>query len=91
MNPVTGEIKKIARYEETANGTKIEINVNDRADSFFIMFREKAVSPSVVKASASTTELDLFYNAKPTRCADPKSRNLQANNERRLHAFGRAG
>ena len=64
MNPVTGEIKKIARYEETANGTKIEIDVNDPADSFFVLFREKATLPSVVKASASATELDLFYNAK---------------------------
>ena len=64
MNPVTGEIKKIARYEATANGTKIEIDVNDPADSFFVLFREKAVAPSVVKASASATELDLFYNAK---------------------------
>jgi len=64
FNPVTGEIKKIARYEETANGTKIEIDVKDPADSFFVLFREKATLPSVVKASASATELDLFYNAK---------------------------
>ena len=64
MNPVTGEIKKIARYEATANGTKIEIDVNDPADSFFVLFREKAVAPSVVKASAPATEIDLFYNAK---------------------------
>ena len=64
MNPVTGEIKKIARYKETAQGTKIEIDVKDRADSFFVLFREKARAPSVVKASASASELDLFYNAK---------------------------
>jgi len=64
FNPVTGEIKKMARFEETANGTKIEIDVNDPADSFFVLFREKATSPSVVKASAAATELDLFYNAK---------------------------
>jgi hypothetical protein len=64
MNPVTGEIKKIARYEATASGTKIEIDVNDPADSFFVLFREKALAPSVVKASAPATELDLFYNAK---------------------------
>ena len=63
MNPVTGEIKKIARFEETAHGTKIEIDVNDPADSFFVLFREKATLPSVVKASASAAELDLFYNA----------------------------
>jgi len=64
FNPVTGEIKKIARYEATANGTKIEIDIKDRADSFFVLFREKAAVPSVVKASASAAELDLFYNDK---------------------------
>ena len=64
MNPVTGEIKKIARYEETANGTKIEISVNDIADSFFLLFRKKGTAPSVVKASASPTVLDLFFNDK---------------------------
>ncbi len=64
MNPVTGEIKKIARYQETASGTKIEIDVKDRADSFFVLFREKPSAPSVVKASASAAELELFYNAR---------------------------
>jgi len=63
MNPVTGEIKKIARFEATANGTKIEIEVNDPADSYFVLFREKGTGPSVVRASAPVTELDLFYNA----------------------------
>lgn len=63
FNPVTGETKKIARYEATANGTRIEIDVKDRADSFFVLFRENATAPSVVKASAPVTELDLFYNA----------------------------
>lgn len=62
FNPVTGEIQKIARYEETAGGTKIEINVRDRADSFFVLFREKTAVPSVVNASAPVTDLDLFYN-----------------------------
>lgn len=64
MNPVTGEIKKIARYEQTANGTRIELDVNDPADSFFVLFREEATAPSLVKASAPVTELDLFYNDK---------------------------
>ena len=64
MNPVTGEIRKLARYEATGNGTKIEIDVNDPADSCFVLFREKADAPSVVKASAPATELDLFYNEK---------------------------
>ncbi len=63
MNPVTGEIKQIARFEQTANGTKIEIDVKDRADSFFVLFREKATAPSVVKASAPASELKLYYNA----------------------------
>jgi len=64
MNPVTGEIKTLARYAETANGTQIEIDVKDPSDSFFVLFREKATEPSVVKASASAAELDLFYNEK---------------------------
>ncbi len=64
LNPVTGEINKIARFEEMPNGTKIEIAVNDPADSFFVLFRENATAPSVVKSSESATELDLFYNAK---------------------------
>lgn len=64
MNPVTGEIKKIARYEQTANGTRIKLDVNDPADAFFVLFREKAAAPSVVNASAPVTELDLFYNDK---------------------------
>jgi hypothetical protein len=64
MNPVTGEIRKIARYEETANGTKITIDVKDPADSFFVLFRDKPAGPSVVKASAPATELDLFFNDK---------------------------
>ena len=72
MNPVTGEIRKIARYEETANGTKIEIEVNDPADSFFVLFREKAAAPSVVKASAPVTELDLFYNDKNELVAETR-------------------
>ncbi|MGB0372894.1 MAG: glycosyl hydrolase [Opitutales bacterium] len=64
FNPVTGEIKKLARFEETANGTRIEIDVKDPADSFFVMFREETTTPSVVDASASVSELDLYYNAK---------------------------
>ena len=62
MNPVTGEIKKMARFEETEHGTKIEIDIQDPADSFYILFREKVTIPSVIKASAPVTELDLFYN-----------------------------
>ena len=64
MNPVAGEIKTIARYEETVDGTRVEIDVKDPADSFFVLFREKPAAPAVVKASASVTELDLFYNDK---------------------------
>ena len=63
FNPVTGETQKIARFEATANGTKIEIDVNDRADSFFVLFREELTVPSVVNASASASELELYFNA----------------------------
>jgi len=63
FNPMTGQITRIARYEETANGTKIQINVNDRADSYFVVFRDPPAAPSVVAASAPVTELDLYYSA----------------------------
>ena len=62
MNPVTGEIKKLARFEQSASGTRIEIDVKDRSDSFFVLFREQSTLPSVVRASLPANELDLFYN-----------------------------
>lgn len=52
FNPVTGEIRKIARYQAEKDGTRICINVNDRADSFFIVFREKQQAASVIKVQA---------------------------------------
>lgn len=62
LNPVTGEIKKIARYRETPHGTKILIDVKDTADSFFVLFRDSPSRPSVIDASAPVTELDLTFN-----------------------------
>jgi hypothetical protein len=66
-NPVTGKITKIVRYKEDKNGTRICINVNDPADSFFVLFRDKASAPSVVKVEAEgknvpPAELDLYQD-----------------------------
>jgi len=62
FNPVTGEVKRIARYQETEGGTKLSIHVNDKSDSCFLVFRDKPTAPSVVKASASVAEFDLYYD-----------------------------
>jgi hypothetical protein len=52
FNPVTGEIRKIARYKAEKDGTRICIHVNDRSDSFFVIFRENQQTASVVKVQA---------------------------------------
>jgi len=52
FNPVTGEIRKIARYKTEKDGTRVCIHVNDPADSFFVIFREKQQAASVVKVQA---------------------------------------
>jgi len=62
FNPVTGEIKRLARFKSVTGGTRVTIDVKDCADSFFIVFREKIAHPSVIEASASPAELDLYYN-----------------------------
>jgi hypothetical protein len=66
-NPVTGKITKIVRYREDKKGTRICINVNDPADSFFVLFRDKASAPSVVKVVSEgkdvpPAELDLYQD-----------------------------
>lgn len=63
FNPVNGEIKRLARYEENTNGTRISIDVKDRSDSYFIVFRDQQTEPSVVEASAPASVLDLYYNS----------------------------
>jgi hypothetical protein len=67
FNPVTGVIKKLARYTSDTNGTRITINIHDRADSCFIVFRAPPSRPSVVDVASagnpvSPAELDLFYD-----------------------------
>jgi hypothetical protein len=51
FNPATGEVRKIARYKVEKDGTRICINVHDRSDSFFVVFRHQA-EPSVVTVKA---------------------------------------
>jgi hypothetical protein len=67
FNPVTGQITKLARYKSDKNGTRICIDVKDRSDSFFVVFRDEPSQPSVVNVataagSVSPANLDLFYD-----------------------------
>ena len=62
FNPVTGEIVKLARYQQEKGGTRISIDVRDPADSYFVVFRDPPSRPSVVKASAPPSELALYYD-----------------------------
>ena len=69
FNPATGEIRKIARYKTEKGGTRICIHVNDPADSFFVVFREKQRTASVVKVQADGKavgpgDLALYHDAK---------------------------
>ena len=69
FNPVTGEIRKIARYKAEKDGTRICIHVNDLADSFFVLFRDKQQTASVVKVQAEGKDvgpgdLALCYDVK---------------------------
>lgn len=66
-NPVTGQIKKLARYKMEQGRTRISINVKDLSDSCFIVFRDSPLQPSVVSVTSEGKEvlpgdIDLFYN-----------------------------
>lgn len=68
FNPVTGRITKLARYTNVDNGVRICIDVNDMADSVFIVFRSKQTQPSVAKVQSagqgvSPADLKLFYSS----------------------------
>jgi hypothetical protein len=69
FNPVTGEIRKIARYKTEKDGTRICIHVNDRSDSFFVIFREQQQTASVVKVQVDGKDvgpgaLALYHDVK---------------------------
>jgi hypothetical protein len=69
FNPVTGQISRLARYKSVKNGTRISINIKDRSDSCFIIFRDKPSRPSVVTAQladkdVSPSDFHLFYDQK---------------------------
>ena len=48
FNPVTGEIDRLATYQPVDGGTRVRFQVNDLADSRFIVFRRKTSGPSVI-------------------------------------------
>jgi hypothetical protein len=68
FNPVTGETLKIARFWPDGEGTRVAFQVNDPADSFFVVFRDKLpVEGSVVKSErdgqpVTAAELDLYFD-----------------------------
>jgi hypothetical protein len=81
FNPATGEIRKIARYKTEKDGTRISIHVNDRSDSFFVIFREKQPTPSVVKVQAQGKDvgpgvLGLYYDVKNNLTAESRSKGV---------------
>jgi hypothetical protein len=74
FNPVTEQITKLARFKSVADGTRVTIDVKDRSDSFFVVFRDRPAGPSVVGASASPAELDLYYDQRNQLMAEsPKA------------------
>jgi hypothetical protein len=79
FNPVTGETRKIARYKIENDGTRICINVNDRSDSFFVVFRENQQAASVVKVQADGKDvgpgaLGLYYDVNNSLTAESGSK-----------------
>lgn len=83
FNPVTGEIRKIARYKAEKDGTRICIHVNDSSDSFFVIFREQLQRPSVVKVQAEGKDigpgtLALYYDVNNKLIAESGSKGVYA-------------
>lgn len=81
FNPVTGEIRKIARYKAEKNGTRISIHVNDKSDSFFVIFREEQQAVSVVKVQAESKVvgpgvLGLCHDVKDSLTAESRSKGV---------------
>lgn len=69
FNPVTGQTRKLARYWKDGAGTRVAFNVQDRADSFFVVFRDMPEAPSVLKAASngkevSSADLTLWHDHK---------------------------
>ena len=67
FNPVTGKITQLARYQSVKNGTRITIDIHDKSDSCFIVFRDRISQPSVVSSqqngkNIAPANLDLFYD-----------------------------
>lgn len=62
LNPVTGEVFKIARYQSEKGRTTVTIDVKDPSDSYFIVFRDATLQPSVIEASAPDSELHLYFD-----------------------------
>ncbi len=70
FNPVSGEIRKQARFKSVEGGTRITMDVKDKSDSCFVVFRDKPSQPSVVAVTASPADLDLFYDQRDRLTAE---------------------
>jgi hypothetical protein len=67
FDPVSGEITTLARYRQVDSGTRITISVDDRSDSFFIVFGDAPSGPSVTGVttagrSVAPSDMHLFYD-----------------------------
>ncbi len=69
FNPVTGEVRKLARFWKDGEGTRVAFTVRDRSESFFLVFRDKPKAASVLKVQSngkdvSATDMDLWFDAR---------------------------
>lgn len=68
FHPVTGESRALARYRADGEGTRVMLDVQDTADSFFLVFRKPAgVSVLGVKREGKDVppgELALWYDVR---------------------------
>ncbi len=66
-DPVSGDIRTMARYRTVDVGTRITLNVRDKADSFFVVFGNQPARPSVLNVRSLGKEVspdvvDLWYD-----------------------------
>ncbi|MGB0744919.1 MAG: glycosyl hydrolase, partial [Opitutales bacterium] len=62
FNPVTGEVKKLAHFKSEGERTRIFLDVKDRSDAFFLVFRDALPAKHVVKTTASSADVDLYFD-----------------------------
>jgi len=78
FDPVSGSVRRPARYWADGHGTRVAFNVRDPSDSCFVVFRQKATNPSVLKAESdgklvSAADLECWYDGQGNLTADAAS------------------